>query len=475
MIKCEVQMCTFYLLYANSLDAFNPELWAQESLAILEENMVVGNLVHRDFSPIVAKYGDTVNTRQPAEFEAKRKIVTDDVTVQDATATNVAVKLDQLVHTSFLLRDGEESMSFKDLATEYLQPAMVAQARFVDMVLLGQYPQFLANSAGRLGQLSSTTSLNYILETRKVMNINKAWETGRNLIWTPSAEMAVLQTEAFYSAEKTGDEGTAMREASLGRKLGFNHYMCQNMASVPSDAIDTSGAGDGAINLAAGYPAGTTTMTINGFTQAITANSWITVAGDNTPLRVMSSVGGATPTAVTVAAPGLRRAVVHTAVVTNILPGTVNHPTAGTYAVGWSKVIGIDGFTNYPEVGQALTFGTTTTSEVYTIIAKSAAGAGDYLLDRPLVEAVADGAAVNPWPVGDYNMAFHRNAIALVIRPLAPPRTGVGALSAAVNYNGASMRATITYDGTKQGHLVTLDMLMGVKVLNSDLGSVLFG
>jgi hypothetical protein len=35
-------------LYINSLDALVTELWAQESLAILEESMVAGLLVHRN-------------------------------------------------------------------------------------------------------------------------------------------------------------------------------------------------------------------------------------------------------------------------------------------------------------------------------------------------------------------------------------------------------------------------------------------
>jgi len=37
------------------------------------------------------------------------------------------------------------------------------------------------------------------------------------------------------------------------------------------------------------------------------------------------------------------------------------------------------------------------------------------------------------------------------------------------------LRVTITYDGEKQGHLVTVDILCGVKVLNTDLGGVIFG
>jgi hypothetical protein len=460
-------MNTFYLLYANDVDAFVPELWAQESLAILEENMVIGNMVHRDFEPMLAKYGDVVNTRQPAEFTAKRKTVTDDVTVQDATATNVAVTLNQLVHVSFLLRDGEESKSFKDLVVEYLQPAMLAQARFVDLVLLGQYSQFLANCTGHLGSLSTSNVVTYMLECRKAMNVNKAPETGRAMIWNSASEALALANEVFHSAEKVGDDGTALREASIGRKIGFNNFACQNMASIAASSTDVV---TGAINYSAGYGIGTTVMTINGFTAAIPANSWIKIAGDDTPLRVVSTVGGATPTSVTVASPGLKHAVVHTAVITRTDPGAVNYGSG--YDIGYAKYITVNGFTNMPEVGQLVTFGTDTTSPIYTIVDATAT---TILLDRPLEVALTHAETVNPGPSGDYNFAFCRNAIALVIRPLAAPRQGTGALSSVVNYNGASMRATITYDGTKQGHLVTLDMLMGVKVLDTDLGAVMLG
>ena len=46
-------------------------------------------------------------TRRPGEFVSYRKWVTDDVTVQDSTATDVVVPLNQHLHVSFLIRDGE--------------------------------------------------------------------------------------------------------------------------------------------------------------------------------------------------------------------------------------------------------------------------------------------------------------------------------------------------------------------------------
>jgi hypothetical protein len=458
-------MFKFYTVHANSLDALIPELWAQESLVILEENMVAGNLVHRDFENHIAAFGDIVNTRRPSEYEGKRKTPTDDITIQDSTATNVAVPLNQHVHVSFIINDEEQSKAFKDLVGMYLAPAMLAQARFIDKIVLGQVHQFLANGYGGLGSLSSSNSRARILGVRNVMNKNKAHAENRNLIWTPDGETEVLNTDLFISAEQVGDNGTALREASIGRKLGFNHFMCQNMSSVDSTIADVV---TGAVNQAAGEGKGQTAITVDGFSAAIAANTWVQIGGY--PYRVVSTTGGATPTVITIGSPGLLAGVADDAVVTVYDPGAVN--LAAGYAAGYAKTIAFDGMTNIPQVGQAVSFGTDPTSPVYTVIAATST---TITLDRPLEAAVADDAALNVGPAGNYNFAFHRNALALVVRPLAAPLAGAGALSSVVSHNGLSMRATIAYNHMKQGHVVTLDMLCGVKVLDTDLGAVLLG
>ena len=74
-----------------------PELWANESLALLEESMAVAKLIHCDFSSLVSSYADTINTRSPVAFSTKRKPQFDspvnlwreyETTAQRPTATN---------------------------------------------------------------------------------------------------------------------------------------------------------------------------------------------------------------------------------------------------------------------------------------------------------------------------------------------------------------------------------------------------
>lgn len=453
--------------YANSVDAFIPELWSRESLAILEENMTASGQVFRDFKTDVAAFGETVHTRKPGELEAVRKVNGDTVTVQDVSATDVEVKLNQHVHTSFLIKDGEESKSFMELVSIYLRPAMLAQARFLDQIVLGQYPQFINNCKGNLGSMTSSNARDYILDVREKMNTNKAYSSGRNMIVGPVTETTLLKMDLFTNADKVGDDGTALREASLGRKLGFDFFMCQNMASISTGNTVVTGA----VNNASGYSIGATAITVDGLSAAISNGTYVTIAGDDTPQRVASTTGGSTPTVITLASPGLRKAVVDNAVVKIYTPGAVN--LGAGYAAGWAKAITVDGFTVAPRTGQIVAFGDSSATAVYTIIGTPTTTS--ILLDRPLDAAIADDAKVNIGPPGDYNLAFHRNAIALVVRPLALPMPGAGAKAGLANYNGLSMRTVITYDGSQQGHLVTLDMLCGVKVLETALGAVLLG
>lgn len=462
--------------YTNSVSAYNPQLWANESIAILRERMVAPMLVHRDFENEIRDYGDIVNTRKPGKFDAVRKGANDSVTIQDATATNVAVPLDQLLHTSFLIRDAEWSKSFKDLVMEFLEPAVLSLATKVDRIVSGQVHQYGSNFAGHLGLAASGTIKGYILEAREKLNKQLAPQFGRNLLLTPSTETAALSLDEFISAEKVGDDGTALREASIGRMLGFNVFMAQNQPEV--EFLDT--ASD--VTKAAAI-AGATSIVVEVQPSAFVVGTYVKIAGDDTPQLVTglvdnTPVGDATLTIY----PGLKRGISSGAAVTGYLGGAVDF--ASNYAAGFAGLVHVDGFdaVNGPKLGQILRFGDSSTTidgtdPIYTIVGVTNSGGGDYdlQLDRPLEQGVNDGWLVAVGPSGSYNFAFNRNTLALVSRPLATPMEGTGARAAVVSDAGVSMRVVITYDGEKQGHLVTVDMLLGVKVLDTDLGCVMYG
>ena len=275
---CKAQVACFL----NDNDAFIPELWAQEGLAILEENMVIANLVHRDFEDEVRNFGDVVNTRRPGTFRISRKKDGTTLSQQDANATNVAVPLDQWFYTSFIIRDGEASKAFQDLVDIYLRPGMQSIARAVDRAVLGRVHAYLrsgypAKRCGRLGNLNSTNSKDYLLEAREILNVNKAPVDGRRLVLAPASETALLKNDMFVKANERGDGGTALENAMLGRILGFDTYMDQNVNYMASSAEVVAGTNTNA--LAAGAT-GSFTVAVADYDAL---GCWVNMAGNDQP------------------------------------------------------------------------------------------------------------------------------------------------------------------------------------------------
>lgn len=53
---------------ANSF--LTPDVIAREALIVLENNLIMANLVHRDYSNEFVNVGDTITVRKPASFVA---------------------------------------------------------------------------------------------------------------------------------------------------------------------------------------------------------------------------------------------------------------------------------------------------------------------------------------------------------------------------------------------------------------------
>lgn len=462
-------MNLYPLCFANDVDALVPELWAQESLAILEENMVMARLVHRDFSPLVASYGDVVNTRRPGEFSTKRKTASDSVVSQDAVATNVQVPLDQHAYVTFTIKDSESSLAFKDLVEMFMQPAAMQLARTVDRTLVGQAHKFFGNKVGRLAEMTPSNARDFLLDARKKMNENKAYQAGRQLVLGPGAERQFLDTDIFVKADERGDGGTALEEAALGRVVGFNTYLDQNVPSRTLTDADTVTA-----NHTAGATAGDTgnksiTATGNDFVGCFV---WITGEGQPHWITALTESGN-NLTGMT-----LNEAYVN-AVSANAVAYIYNQATvSGNYASAYTKGITLNGITanKLPVVGQMLAFGENSAARhTYTIIEVDSVNTTSVTvwLDRPLESGLTDGDGAFPGPHGDFNLAFHRDALALVSRPLALPASTLGVRSGIGSYNDLAMRVTMQYDISSQGTIVTLDMLYGIKELDTNLGCVI--
>lgn len=462
--------------YANDNDALVPEMWARESLATLTENMVMGNLIHRDFSLEVQNFGDIVNTRKPVKGTVDRKTDSDTITYEDAVLSNVQVPLNQHMYAAFVIKDGERSKSMQDLLVIHLGERMKAMGNGIDRLIIGRMAHALlgdpADRVGKLEDLSKTNSYDTVLEAREKLNRNNATVADRNLVLAPGSETAMLQTELFVAADSRGDGGTALENARLGRIGGFSTFMDQNVNGVlPGTDRDTT-TGATTASIAAGATGSQTAIDITGY--EVQVGDFVILTDNGQPTYATAAVVGAgDTTAVT-----LNEAIKNDVANASAIVAYESMAVVSTHAAGYAKYINIDSFTSGkpPVVGQLLAFGTTT-RHTYTIIETRAVSATEVkvLLDRPLDVSVTAADLAYPGPAGDFNVAFHKNSFALVSRPLARPDQQMGALSFVTSFNDIAMRATMQYDIDAGGTKVVIDLLAGTAVLDSDLATLLLG
>ena len=204
---------------------------AREALMLLRNNAVMSKLVHRDYSDeFVAGVGDTITIRKPAKFVAKE--FTGEIEIQDANDESATVTMDKLLDVSFAVTSKEMTMDIADFSKQLLVPAMQAFSDKIDNYLLTLAKNDVTNKV-----TASGTIQNDIVDARKFLTEAAAPLADRMFVYNSDVEADLLKTDLFISAEKVGDEGTALREASLGRKFGMDFFVDQNADTAGVDAV----------------------------------------------------------------------------------------------------------------------------------------------------------------------------------------------------------------------------------------------
>ena len=122
------------------------KLVAADALPALMGNLVMGNLVNRDYEPALANAGDTINVPIPPTMVANNIAEGGTVTLQNPTLGNAQIVLNTHAEASFLIPDVTKVLAVPDLLKLYMQPAVVAIAESIETNLLGLYAQFTANT-----------------------------------------------------------------------------------------------------------------------------------------------------------------------------------------------------------------------------------------------------------------------------------------------------------------------------------------
>src|SRR6266567_3749172 len=131
------------------------KLVAVDALPALMSNMVMGNLVNRDYEPQLAQAGDTVNIPIPPTLVANNIAEGGTVQTQNPNLGNAQIVLNTRAAATFQIPDVTKVLAVPDLLKIYMQPAVVAIAERMETDLLNLYASFTANGAEPAATLST--------------------------------------------------------------------------------------------------------------------------------------------------------------------------------------------------------------------------------------------------------------------------------------------------------------------------------
>ena len=123
------------------------KLVAADALPVLVGNPVMGNLVNRDYEPVLANAGDTVNIPIPPTMVANNIVEGGTVQTQNPSLGNAQIVLNTHAEATFQIPDVTKVLAVPDLLKIYMEPAVAAIAQRIEGDLLNLYAGFTANTA----------------------------------------------------------------------------------------------------------------------------------------------------------------------------------------------------------------------------------------------------------------------------------------------------------------------------------------
>src|SRR6516162_8740458 len=132
------------------------KLVAADALPVLVGNLVMGNLVNRDYEPVLAQAGDTVNVPIPPTMVANNILEGGTVQTQNPNLGNAQIVLNTHVESTFQIPDVTKVLAVPDLLKIYMEPAMAAIAEKIETDLLNLYAGFTANAPVGTGGVAIT-------------------------------------------------------------------------------------------------------------------------------------------------------------------------------------------------------------------------------------------------------------------------------------------------------------------------------
>jgi hypothetical protein len=215
------------------------KLVAADALPALVGNLVMGNLVNRDYEPTLAQAGDTVNVPIAPQLVANNIAEGNSVQLQNPSLGNAQIVLNTHAEATFQIPDVTKVLAVPDLLRVYMQPAVVAIAEKIESDLLNLYAGFTANTPLGTAGTPVTEALLDQAETA-LFQAKVPTSTPKYLMVDSNTYSQMRQIPRFSEFDKVGDAGLrAMIDGTFGKIKDFYVFRSQYVQKTGSSPVNT--------------------------------------------------------------------------------------------------------------------------------------------------------------------------------------------------------------------------------------------
>jgi len=215
------------------------KLVAADALPALVGNLVMGNLVNRDYEPVLAQAGDTVNIPIPPVLVANNIAEGGTVQPQNPNLGNAQIVLNTHAEATFQIPDVTKVLAVPDLLQLYMQPAVVAIAESIETSLLNLFAGLTANAP--VGTPGTPMTEEVVDAAESALFTAKVPPSEPKFLLVDVATYSALrQIERFSEFQTAGEAGLrALIDGTVGKIKDFFVLRSQYIAHTGSSPMTT--------------------------------------------------------------------------------------------------------------------------------------------------------------------------------------------------------------------------------------------
>jgi hypothetical protein len=215
------------------------KLVAADALPALVGSLIMGNLVNRDYEPVLANAGDTVNVPLPPTMTANNILEAGSVQTQNPNLGNAPIVLNKHKEATFKIPDITKVLAVPDLLKIYMEPAIIAIADSIETDLLALYPGFTSNAAVGAAGTPLTESVIDSIETA-LFKAKLPPAQQKYLIVSGDEYGNVRQIPRFSEYQKCADAGVrALIEGTVGKIKDLFVFRSQYVTKTGTGTVNT--------------------------------------------------------------------------------------------------------------------------------------------------------------------------------------------------------------------------------------------